>query len=139
MMRFCAIATAVLLLGGLSSAFGQMISMEQVGPQSRSVFGQANVVRVSAGGPIKTVAAALESINDASPTKRYAILVAAGTYNETPLKMKQHVDLYGGFPADGGDWKTRDIYVNRTILDGHKNGPVVIGADDARLDSFVVT
>jgi hypothetical protein len=51
--------------------------------------------------------------------------------------MKPHVDLYGGFAP--GDWQTRDVYQHAAILDGQKKGPVVIGADDARLDGFVIT
>ena len=66
-----------------------------------------------------------------------AILVAAGSYHESRVQMKPHVDLYGGFAA--GDWKSRDIYQNATILDGQKKGPVVLGADNARLDGFVIT
>ena len=60
------------------------------------------------GGEHKTVAAALASVKDASAKKRYAILVAAGTYNESRIQMKPYVDLYGGFAP--GDWKTRDVY-----------------------------
>src|SRR3954454_24011490 len=51
--------------------------------------------------------------------------------------MRAHGDLYGGFAA--GYWKTRDVYQHATILDARKEGPVVIGADDARLDGFVIT
>src|SRR5687768_9906492 len=99
--RVC-LFVAIVALSTVSAASGVMVPMEQIGPQSRPVLGYTNIVRVSSGGDFKTVGAALESIKDASPTKRYAVLVAAGTYNETPLRMKAHVDLYGGFPADGG-------------------------------------
>jgi hypothetical protein len=51
--------------------------------------------------------------------------------------MRPWVDLYGGYAP--GDWKTRDVYQQASILDAQKKGPVVIGADDARLDGFVVT
>ena len=123
-----------------SAGSAAMIPMEQVGPQSRPVLGYENVVRVSPTGEVKTIAAALDSLKDASAKKRYAVLVAAGTYNESGVRMKPFVDLYGGFPADGGDGKARDVFANRTILDAQqKNSPVVIGADDARLDGFVIT
>src|SRR5688572_1495805 len=115
----------LLLLGTVSAASAAMIPMEQVGPQSRPVLGYENVVRVSPTGEVKTLAAALDSIKDATAQTRYAVLVAAGTYNESGLRMKPFVDLYGGFAADG-EWKTRDVYANRTILDGKKNGPVVV-------------
>src|SRR5688572_12434932 len=127
------------LLGVTSIASAAMIPMEQVGPQSRAVIGYANVLRVSPDGDFKSVSAALDSIQDATAQKRYAVLVAAGTYNESRVRLKPFVDLYGGFAAGGGDWKRRDVYSNRTIFDGQKEGPVVIGADDARLDGFVVT
>jgi hypothetical protein len=51
--------------------------------------------------------------------------------------MKPYVDLYGGFAPS--DWQERDVYQNATILDGQQNGSVVIGADNARLDGFVIT
>jgi hypothetical protein len=121
--------------------------MEQVGPQPRSYSDKApravvlnpyaRVIHVAPDGDHKTVAAALASISDASADKRYAILVAAGTYRESGLRMKPWVDLYGGFAQ--GDWKTRDVYQHATVLDAQKKGPVVFGADNSRLDGFVIT
>jgi hypothetical protein len=116
-----------------------MVPMDQVGPQPRSVSlkAYAHVVHVAPDGEHRTVAGALASITDASPGNRYAILVAAGIYKELRIGMKPYVDLYGGFAA--GDWKDRDVYQHATILDAQKKGPVVIGADHARLDGFVIT
>lgn len=116
-----------------------MVPMDQIGPQSRpvDVKSYAQVLRVGAGEKHQIVASALAAIPDASAGKRYAILVAAGNYGEVGLAMKPYVDLYGGFAA--GDWKNRNVYENATILDAHKKGPVVIGADHARLDGFVIT
>lgn len=116
-----------------------MVPMAQVGPQPRSIDPKAyaQVIHVAPDGKHRTVAGALASVNDAAPGKRYAILVAAGTYPECRIAMKPHVDLYGGFAA--GDWKNRDVYQNATILDAQKKGPVVIGADHARIDGFVIT
>jgi predicted outer membrane repeat protein len=51
--------------------------------------------------------------------------------------MKPYVDLYGGFAP--GDWLSRDIYANATVLDAQKKGPVVLGADHAQLDGFVIS
>jgi hypothetical protein len=126
---------------------GPMVPMEQVGPQPRSYSDKAprsvalrsyaHVVQAGPGAKYPSVASALASIKDASATKRYAILVAAGTYSETPIQMKPWVDLYGGFSPD--DWKTRDVYQYAAILDAQKKGPVLIGADNARLDGFVIT
>lgn len=115
-----------------------MVPMDQLGPQPRSFDARpyAQVIRVGAGEKHHTVAGALAAVKDAAPGKRCAILVSAGTYDEASLRMKPHVDLYGGFAAD---WKTRDVYANATVLNAHKKGPVVIGADHARLDGFVIT
>lgn len=70
-MKFTAIA-AGMVLSIVSSASGVMVPMEQIGPQSRPVFGHANVVRVSGGGggDFKSVREALDSIKDASAEKR---------------------------------------------------------------------
>jgi hypothetical protein len=116
-----------------------MVPMGQVGPQPRGVDLKryAHVIRVAPDERLQPVAGALAAIKDASAKNRHAILVAAGTYKESRIQMKPYVDLYGGFAA--GDWKTRDVYQQATILDAQKKGPVVIGADDARLDGFVIT
>jgi hypothetical protein len=116
-----------------------MVPMDQVGPQPRGVDlkGYSHVIRVTPDGQHRTVAGALATVKEASAKNRYAILVAAGTYHESRIPMKPYVDLYGGFAA--GDWKTRDVYQQATILDAQKEGPVVIAADDARLDGFVIT
>lgn len=116
-----------------------MVPMAQVGPQPKGVVVKdyAQVLHVGLKEKHRTVASALAAITDASPQKRYAVLVAAGTYNEVRLTMKPNVDLYGGFAA--GDWTNRDVYQNATVLDGQHKGPVVIGADDARLDGFIIT
>ncbi|MGH7199992.1 MAG: hypothetical protein ACREJB_05265 [Planctomycetaceae bacterium] len=122
-----------------SAAAPVMVPMEQLGPQSRSVdpAAYARVIHVSPDGKYRTLADALASVNDASRENRIAILVAEGTYHESRVGMKPYVDLYGGFAA--GDWKHRDVYQHATILDARKKGPVVIGADHARLDGFVIT
>src|SRR5262249_22953776 len=74
-----------------------MVPMDQIGPQARPIdLGTyAHVLHVAPGEKHQTVAAALASVQDASPGKRYAILVAAGTYPEVGLAMKPYVDLYG--------------------------------------------
>lgn len=121
------------------AASAAMVPMEQIGPQSRKVdpTAYAHVIRVAPGAEHPTVAGALSSINDASSKNRYAVLVAAGTYHESRIAMKPHVDLYGGFVAD--NWNDRDVYQHATIVDARSKGPVVVAADDARLDGFVIT
>jgi len=113
-----------------------MIPMEQVGPMSIAFNPKPydQVVQVASGG---SIAAALATIQDAGPDNRYAVLVATGTYNGAGLQLKEYVDLYGGF--DGLNWKARDVYENATVLDGQKKGPIVIGANNARIDGFVIT
>lgn len=66
---------------------------------------------------------------------RTAVLVAAGTYKEGTLSMQPRVDLFGGFESTG--W-TRDILKNPTILSGGGANRVLLGADDARLDGFII-
>ena len=136
----CRVLFAIVISCMTSAASAVMIPMQFVGPQSLPVRGAyATILHVAQeGADYKTVAAALDSIRDASPQRRYAILVAAGTYEESRVQLKPHVDLYGGF-APGGDWKSRDIYANAATLNAKGSGPVVIGADNARLDGFVVT
>src|SRR5262245_35136408 len=61
-----------------------MVPMDQLGPQARPVDlkNYAQVIHVAANEKHQTVAGALASIKDASAGKRYAVLVAAGTYKE---------------------------------------------------------
>lgn len=62
------------------------------------------------------------------------IWVAAGTYVPTNIPdraisfvLKSGVSIYGGFPAEGGDWDTRNVESNLTILSGEIG---IIGKDD---------
>jgi hypothetical protein len=121
------------------AAWPVMVPMDQVGPQPRGVDlkSYADVIHVAPDAKHRTVAGALASLTDASPAKRYAILVAEGTYKESRIQMKPYVDLYGGFGPGG--WTDRDVYEHATVLDAQKEGPVVLGADHARLDGFVIT
>jgi hypothetical protein len=59
---------------------------------------KANTASYTATGsitkPYKTIADALASITDASASKRYAVVVAPGTYSETPsIRLKGWVDI----------------------------------------------
>ncbi|MEX0685159.1 MAG: right-handed parallel beta-helix repeat-containing protein [Balneolales bacterium] len=78
---------------------------------------------------------ALDHINDASLTKRYAVLVAEGVYGGGTVYMKEFIHLYGGFNSD--NWK-RDIESYSTVVDGNKKGRAMIGADNAKVDGFVI-
>jgi len=86
--------------------------------------------------PWASIEEVLRRIDDAGAFRRYAVLVAAGPYFRGTIRMKEHVDLYGGF--DPETWK-RNIFKNPTILDGREVRRVVIGASHSRLDGFIVT
>jgi hypothetical protein len=85
--------------------------------------------------PLASIQAALSKISDASADRRYAILVAAGTYRGATVEMKPFVNLYGGH--DPKTWQ-RDIVAQPSILDGEQARRVVVGANDARIDGFVI-
>ena len=105
----------------------------KLGPRTEQVDQKAyaKVVRISSG---ESIADALKGISDAAESKRYAILVAGGEYKGSTVEMKPFVDLFGGFDSTG----KRDIEANRTILDGEGQRRVVVGADNARIDGFIV-
>ncbi|MBN2357787.1 right-handed parallel beta-helix repeat-containing protein [candidate division KSB1 bacterium] len=85
--------------------------------------------------PWRTLTAAMANIANAAADHAVAVLVSAGTYDSTTIVMKEWVDLFGGFCPVG--WQ-RDIFKHRTILDGVRLRRVVVGADHARLDGFVI-
>ncbi len=83
--------------------------------------------------PMPSVAAALEA---AGGDGRTAILVAAGRYESSEtLQLRARVDLFGGF--DPQSWQ-RDIFRSPTVLSGGGSHRVLLGADDCRLDGFIV-
>ncbi|MHC4865899.1 MAG: right-handed parallel beta-helix repeat-containing protein [Planctomycetota bacterium] len=86
--------------------------------------------------PFKSINHAISQISDADPNSRHAILVAAGTYDDATLHMREYVDLYGGFGPR--HWR-HDIFAHRTILHGRRSRRVVEAPDHARLDGFVIT
>jgi hypothetical protein len=90
----------------------------------------------SRGQPWQSVNLALAQIRDASSTNRLAVLVSAGAASMDTIQMVEHVDLLGGF--SGSDWR-RDVRAHRTILSGEGVRRVVVGADQALLDGFVIT
>jgi hypothetical protein len=85
--------------------------------------------------PWESIQHALTGITDAAPGHRYAVIVSAGDYSRATFAMKPHVDLYGGF--ESLSWK-RDIFKYPTELEGDEKRRVILGADDARLDGFVI-
>jgi hypothetical protein len=123
------------------------MQIAQVGPRTEPVDEKAyaGIVYVAPGGadggaggsrtaPLATVSGALAKISDAAESKRYAIFVSGGEYDDA-IAMKPFVDVFGGF--DAKSWR-RDIDGNRSILDGQHRQRIVVGADAARLDGFVI-
>ncbi|HEV2294783.1 MAG TPA: right-handed parallel beta-helix repeat-containing protein [Tepidisphaeraceae bacterium] len=120
---------------------------DKIGPRTEAVDSKvyAKVLHVaptgsdqadgSAAAPAATIAQALAKVADAGEQRRYAVFVAAGEYKGQTIRMKSHVDLFGGFNAKS--WQ-RDIAANRSILDGEGQRRVVIGADDSRIDGFTI-
>jgi len=122
----------------------------EIGPQNRAVelnkYQQVRYVSQtasadrpgdgSAGKPWVSINRAIAQITDAGSAKRYAILVDKGTYGGQTIQMKEYVDLYGGFVS--GKWH-RDIFANKTILNGRHTRRVVKATNNARLDGFVIT
>ena len=134
-------ATQVFLVSNLIAGAHGPVSQEVALQQYASVRYVAQSTGSDTAGdgsverPWQSLTHALARISDAAANKRYAVLVARGTYAEPTLHMKPHVDLYGGFNPD--DWQ-RDIFAHRTILDGEGQRRVLVGADSARLDGFVI-
>lgn len=106
----------------------------------------AVVVHVSATGsddandgtaerPFGTIARAIEEAAARAGEGRAAVRVAEGTYAEPTLEMESGVDLFGGFEPDG--W-ARDVFAHRTVLDGEGERRIVIAADGATIDGFVL-
>ncbi|MFC1549990.1 NosD domain-containing protein [Candidatus Neomarinimicrobiota bacterium] len=87
----------------------------------------------SKSNPWKTINYA---INNKMHVNYSALYVAKGKYLEGTFGLKPYVDLYGGFNPN--TWE-RDIHKYSTILDGNKKNRVIIGADNARVDGFVIT
>jgi hypothetical protein len=92
------------------------------------------------------------AFHNLDPTTTYAqdgdqVWVAQGTYESTSpgnpgvevLTMNAGVEYYGGFAGGETSESQRNPWANRTILDGQGTAEqIVIGADDATLDGFVV-
>ncbi len=138
------------IVGLLSAKEPRFRDMTTVGPRTEAVELQAYqhlyYVSIEKGSdksgdgsrerPWRTLTAAMTKISAAGADRRVALLVSQGRYDSTTIVMKEWVDLFGGFCPH--TWQ-RDIFKYRTILDGMLVRRVVVGANHARLDGFVVT
>lgn len=84
----------------------------------------------------RTITAALNAVSEGDE-----VWVGAARYVER-ITLKPGVALYGGFPAAGGAWETRDRDANPTEIDGGGKGTVVrvpAGAGGGtRIDGFII-
>ncbi len=85
--------------------------------------------------PWQNISYSLSTVKDAGTSNRVAICIAEGLYQESTIKLKPFIDLYGGFNTS--DWQ-RDIYKNLTILSGNRNRRVIIATNNTQLDGFVI-
>ncbi|MCU0645339.1 MAG: right-handed parallel beta-helix repeat-containing protein [bacterium] len=151
MKRYPSIFVLLVFISILSCSNSQNpISLLAIGPKTENVqldnyqklfyVSSANGSDENGNGsaqlPWQSISLALSQIRDAASERRYAVLVSQGDYADTPISMKEFVDLFGGF--DPTNWK-RDIVKHRTILTGGQERRVVIGANHARLDGFVIS
>ena len=77
----------------------------------------------------------MSNVKNASETKRCAIHVAMGTYDNATIFMKEYVDIYGGY--DPKTWD-RDVYEYASTLSGKNVRRVVVGANHSRIDGFTI-
>ena len=138
-----AVCLAAFLLFGMTAAHASH------GPRSAAVsaedYGRVYYVSATSGSdtrgrgsksrPWASIGKALSAAAGASPG--VAVFVAAGRYEEHSLELPREVHLYGGF--DPGNWEQRDVWAQRTVIDGGRSGRVFAAADGARLDGFEVT
>lgn len=85
--------------------------------------------------PWASIAHAIENAGRPLDESRSVILVAGGTYRGKTLKLQTYLDLYGGFSPE--TWE-RDIFAHESILDGEEKRRLVSGANQARIDGFVL-
>lgn len=84
--------------------------------------------------PWKSIKAALEHLEPKGGQKA-AVFVAEGNYPESGIQLQPGVDLYGGFLSTS--WE-RDIQQHPTSLSGGGKQQVLVGADNVRVDGFVI-
>lgn len=104
--------------------------LELVGTQfkGKGTSSQNVVIVAKSGGDFTTIAAALDSITDASASNRYLIFVAPGAYNER-VTMKEFVDIEGS-----GELTTKITFTGS----GSATTGTLLGANNAELRFITV-
>jgi hypothetical protein len=115
------LAIAIKIFGAPSSTPAWAALHESPASPYRNV-----IVVARSGGDFAAVQKALNSITDNSPTNRYLVWVAPGTYTET-VTMKQYVDIEGA-----GEM------VTRIVSAGGANSATLFGASNAELRYLTV-
>ena len=85
--------------------------------------------------PWPSIIVALSEIPKPATDSSVAVFVAEGVYKADTILMREQVDLYGGF--DARSWE-RDIFSHPTVLDGGSERRILVGANEARLDGFII-
>ncbi len=85
--------------------------------------------------PWASINYSLSKISNASAESRIAVLVSEGDYSKSTIRLKEYIDLYGGFSEK--EWE-RDIAKNVSVLSGDGKRRIVVSADNTKLDGFML-
>jgi len=85
--------------------------------------------------PWASINYSLSQISTATAENRIALMISGGDYSKSTIQMKEYIDLYGGFSEK--DWQ-RDIEKYTSALSGDGKRRIIIAADNARLDGFML-
>lgn len=127
--RLCAvIATIILCLMVVPACAVVYVSIDSPGPQFDG----------------KSWATAYHKIQDGinAATAGDEVWVAAGSYQER-ITLKAGVNVYGGFPAAGGVWSSRNPRTNISLIDANNQGQAVMSQSTAitpstHIDGFTI-
>lgn len=85
--------------------------------------------------PFKDIVAAIAGLSELSIPNKAAVIVAEGTYTAGPIRLKEHINLFGGF--DPVTWQ-RDISKHKTYLTGNGEQRIFIASDNTTIDGFII-
>lgn len=111
-----------------------LASFQQVVYVSRSVSD------INADGskekPFASLSVALQSLPELSSENRAAVLVSTGIYSDESLILREFVHLLGGYDSS---FKERDIRAYPTRIMGNGERRLLIAANQARIDGFILS